>query len=273
MKQSNFQPTFSDKVVVITGGAGGLGKALCDILCAANAKVALLDLSFPKEPLVLEPSSASNVVQLECDICEIAQVNQAIAKITELWGKIDFLINNAGITHMSRFEDTDTVLVKKIMDVNFMGSVHVTQACLPYLQKNQGHIVAISSVAGFSPLYGRTAYAASKHAMEGFFSSLAAEQAENNVDISIICPSFVATRPELTMSANQGAASPGAAKKNQVGRTLTPEQAASEICRCIQEKHKKMYLGGVSKLAKLLHTLFPDFYRKQMTKTALKEFE
>ncbi|BFM17360.1 SDR family oxidoreductase [Maricurvus nonylphenolicus] len=258
---------FQDKVVVITGGAGGLGQTLSQQLIAQGAKVAALDLDIS----MLE--NTDNMLPIKTDITDISTIEFALDKIVNQFGKIDILINNAGITHMSRFVDTDEALFEKIMTVNFTGSVNITRLALPYLTETQGQIIALSSVAGFAPLYGRSAYAASKHAMEGFFQSLASELADNDINVLIVRPSFIKTRPELQAQVNAGESSPGAIKKSTNGEQIKPEVAASKILKAAENNQAALQLGSVSRIAYWLNALVPGLYRKVMTKGAKKEFQ
>jgi short-subunit dehydrogenase len=256
---------FKDKVFVITGGNGGLGKALTEQLIQLEAKVVCLDIG-------VEQQVQPNRLVIETDITQIQDVKNAILKVDHYFGKIDVLINNAGITHMSLFEDTSIELFEKIVNVNLMGSVITTKACLPYIKKQAGHIVSISSVAGFAPLYGRSAYSASKYALEGFAQSIEAELIEHNIHFTIVRPSFVHTRPDQKVQVNSGISSPGAAKKNMLGTPLKPEEAARTILDGIANKKRVVLLGKVAKAAYWLSRLFPKMYLKKMISSSKDEF-
>lgn len=258
---------YSNKVVVITGGAGGLGRALSVALQAEGARVAALDLD------VSNLSETHSLLPVMSDITSREGIKRALEVVLSHFGRIDILINNAGITHMSRFSDTSAELFDKIMSVNFNGAVDITREALPYLKSSQGQIVAISSVAGFAPLYGRSAYAASKHAMEGFFLSLASELKEHDVDVLIVSPSFVKSRPELQAQVNGGVSSPGAMKKSTNGEQLEPEVAAERIITAMEQGQRNLKLGRVAKIAYWLNALLPALYERVMVKGARTEFE
>lgn len=258
--------SFKDKTVVITGGGGGLASELIKQLISAGANVAALDLNIE----TLE--SSDSLLPLAVDVTQQDSLERAIAKILETFGSIDILFNNAGITHMSCFIDTPSELFNTIMAVNFTGSVNITRLCLPHLIAKRGQIVAISSVAGFAPLYGRSAYSASKHAMEGFFRSLAAEVEDQGVSVLVVCPSFVKSRPELTAQVNAGISSPGAMKKSTFGDQISPATAAQEILLSTAKRQQSLYLGKVSKIAYWLNALLPSTYRKISNRGAKKEF-
>jgi NAD(P)-dependent dehydrogenase (short-subunit alcohol dehydrogenase family) len=257
---------FLDKVIIITGGAGGLGMALSEQLIEQGAIVVALDLD------VSQLSASKSLLPLKMDITDRNAIESALRTVIHRFGKIDILFNNAGITHMSRFADTSQELFDTIMAVNFTGSVDITRLALPYLKQSQGQIIALSSVAGFAPLYGRSAYAASKHAMEGFFSSLASELQEHGVNVLVVRPSFVKSRPELQAQVNAGVSSPGAMKKSTNGEQIEPATAAQKILLATKNKMTTLQLGRVSKIAYWLNALIPSSYKRIMIKSAKKEF-
>ncbi|MBL4908681.1 MAG: SDR family oxidoreductase [Alteromonadaceae bacterium] len=262
---------FKNKVIIITGGAGGLGCALVRQLLNCGAKVVALDLTIDKLNTA-ELVDNKNLLSIAVDITDNQALQKAVEQTMTYFGQIDILFNNAGITHMSTFENTTVELFNTIMKVNFTASVNITRLCLPYLIESKGQIVAISSVAGFAPLYGRSAYSASKHAMEGFFQSLASEVKDKGIGVLIVCPSFVKSRPELTAKVNQGISSPGALKKSTNGEQLSPEYAAKKIIEATIKGQRILYLGKVSNIAHWLYLLLPKLYLRLMVKNAQKEF-
>ncbi len=262
-----YRSYYNGKVIIITGGNGGLGQALTEQLLQCGAKLAVLDLNVDS----LTPSKC--LLPIAVDLTNEKALVQAIKQIIHYYNSVDILINNAGITHMSCFKDLASDLFQTIMAVNFTASVNITRLCLPYLVKSKGQIIAISSVAGFAPLYGRSAYSASKHAMEGFFRSLDAELADDGVSVLVVSPSFVKSRPELTAQVNTGISSPGAMKKNTSGKQLSPADAAIAILTATAKRQPNLYLGRVAKIAHWLYVLLPKVYMKLMTKQSKEEFK
>jgi len=257
---------FKDKVVVITGGAGGIGSSLTKELLDSGAKIALLDLAFK------DVHATDEVLQIAVDITDNEAVSEAIKEVVRQFTCIDMLINNAGITHMQKFADLSSELFDKVIEVNFTASVN-TRLCLPELIKSKGRIVAISSVAGFAPLYGRSAYSASKHAMQGFFSSLASELISDDVSVTIVSPSFVKSRPELIAQKSDQQLSPGATKKHTGGEQVSPEKAAQLILHAAAKRKSVLYLGKVARIAHWIFALFPRLYLRLMTKGAKEEMQ
>jgi len=242
-----------------------IGTALVNQLLSCNAKITVLDLD------VDALTTHDNLLPISVDITNKALLAGAVGKIYDHFGRIDILINNAGVTHMREFSDFSAELFNQVMAVNFTASVELTRMCLPYLIEAKGQIAAISSVAGFAPLYGRSAYSASKHEMQGFFGSLAAELKDQGVSVTIVCPSFVKSRPELQARASAELLSPGAIKKNTSGEQVAPDLAAQLILKAIHKKQTYLYLGRVARIARWLFALFPGIYLKLMTKGAREE--
>ncbi len=217
---------FAGKTVVITGAAGGLGRSLCLRFAAADAFIAALDrdetgLAELERTLAAQRNGHSFH---RCDVTDAQACAAAIADIAAAHGQIDVLINNAGISHRSAFAVTRLEVLHRVMDVNFWGAVNATKAALPALTQSRGLIVAISSVAGFSPLIGRTGYAASKHALHGFFESLRSEVADDGIDVVIACPSFIATGIERAALGGDGG--PAERPRQTTGREASPQEAA-----------------------------------------------
>lgn len=246
---------FSGKTVVVTGAAGGLGRALCRRFLAAGARVAGLDLTAGG----FEPGALA----LSCDVTDEASCRAALDTVRESFGGIDVLINNAGISHRSLFSQTDSRVLRKVMEVNFWGSVHCTRAALESLLERRGLIVTLSSVAGFSPLVARTGYAASKHALHGFFESLRCELAGRGVDVLMVCPSFLDTGMDARVLGAGGA--PVGTKKPVAGRLLGADEAAREIFDAARAGRRLLLPGPTAKLAWWLSRLWPALYEKVMT--------
>ena len=170
------EAALAGRSVVISGAAGGIGSALARRFGRAGARVGLLDLDAASLAALAGELEAGGVeaLALRCDVTCLEDCRAAVGQLVAAWGGVDVLVANAGITHLSFFRDTDVEVIRRVMEVNFFGAVNCTKAALDSLQERRGHIVAISSVAGFAPLATRCGYSASKHAMHGFFDSLRA---------------------------------------------------------------------------------------------------
>lgn len=267
------QRDFAGKTVVVTGAAGGLGAAFSRRFASAGAKLGLIDLDPVRvQELATELGAAgSDCVGLGCDITDEAACRTAMAKMIDCLGGVDVLLNNAGITHRSAFAHTDTAVFRRVMAVNFFGSLHCTQAALPSLIERRGQIVVISSIAGLAPLYGRSGYAASKHALHGLFASLRTELGPLGVDVTIVCPGFTATG--LTTAALDGDGSITRHPQSTVGRISTPADVAEAVFQAASRRKRLLVLSPAGRATFILNRALPGLYEWIMARALRRELE
>ena len=209
---------------------------------------------------------------LPCDVTDRAACEAAVARAAERFGRIDWLFANAGISHHSALVDTAPQVVRRVVEVNFFGAVHVTQAALPHLLRSRGAIVAVSSVAGFSPLLARTGYAASKHALHGFFDSLRPEVAAAGVSVTLACPSFVDTAIDRHALDGSGAVGRHVTRV-VVGRPLAADDVARRICDAARQGRRLVLIGRTAHLAWWLSRFAPGLYETLMARRLRAEIE
>ena len=255
---------FTGQCVVITGAAGGLGQALVQVFLQAGAKVVALDRdaqaldALQRATFNNTLNQTPSLLTAVCDVTQLPSCEAAMAQATARFGGIDVLINNVGIAHRSAFADTQVEVLRRVMDVNFFGAVHCTHAALASLRQRKGMIITISSVAGFSPLIGRTGYAASKHALHGFFDSLRTELEDDRVDVLIVCPSFIDTG--INRDALGADGQPAAQPRKTTGATTQPAEVANAILRAAQQRHQLLLFSFTAKAAWWLSRLWPTRY-------------
>lgn len=259
------------RVVVITGGAGGIGAALARAFLREGARIALLDVDGAQLGSVERALGSSPVSTHEVDIRDADACDAAMRDVCTRWGGIDVLINNAGVSHRSCFEETSLDVIRRVMDVNFFGAVHCTRAALDSLVARRGTIAVMSSVAGFAPLVGRTGYSASKHALHGFFDSLRTELACRGVHVMMVCPSF--TKTELERSALSGAGtSLGDGPRAVAGRVLSPDEVAAAVVEGVAKRRRLLVPSTVSHSSWWLSRLAPRIYERLMLRSQRAEF-
>jgi NAD(P)-dependent dehydrogenase (short-subunit alcohol dehydrogenase family) len=258
--------SFGGKTVLVTGAGGGLGRALAVRFAAAGAQLVALDKDAAGvEGLRGELEARGRAcLALCCDVTDAAGCSHAVAAALERFGSLDVLVNNAGISHRSAFAASDPGVIRRVMEVNFFGAVNCTAASLPQLLERHGLVVVISSVAGFAPLIARTGYAASKHALHGFFESLRAEVEPLGVDVMLACPSFVATR--IDRNALGGDGRPVRHAQLTVGRPLAADVVADRVFDAAARRRRLVLVGRTARLAFWLSRVAPRFYERAMSR-------
>ncbi|MDA9009010.1 SDR family NAD(P)-dependent oxidoreductase [Alphaproteobacteria bacterium] len=248
------------KVAVTTGAAGGLGKALIALLLDDDWTIVGLDLPSPS----LEALQIQNVETHACDLTNAEEIAVVCQQILSNHQAIDLVIHCAGITHIGNFESLERKTLRRVMEINFFATVEITTHLLSAVRKAKGTHLAISSVAGFSPLKKRTAYAASKHALEGFFNSLRSEESVYGVSCLIAAPSFIATNSGNAERQENGIARPGSASDGF--DTMSPDDAATVILKGYHQRRSMITVGRIAGLSYWLNRFSPRLYERIMTK-------
>lgn len=257
---------FRGKVVLVTGAAGGLGRALCLRFAAAGARIAALDLNAPALAGLLSELGTKGVeaAGFECDITIEEACAQAVGGALARFGGIDVLVNNAGLSHRSAFARTRPAVLRRVIEVNCLGAVYCTHAALASLLERRGLIIGISSVAGFAPLVARTGYAASKHALHGFLESLRVELDGTGAEVMMVCPSFIRTGIDRNALGADGA--PARHAQVVTGRRAEPEEIADAVYRAACAGRRLVLPGFTAKASYLLSRIAPAFYDRVMAR-------
>jgi short-subunit dehydrogenase len=256
--------SLENKVIIITGASSGIGAALSRQLTAKGARVALAARSADKLNRVAEDCPGAIVIPT--DVTDPSACQKLIDETVRVFGTIDILVNNAGMSMLARFEDIeDLSILDKLMEINYFGTVYCTRAALPHLKKSQGLIVSISSLAGKTGVPLRTGYAASKHALHGFFDSLRIELMGTGVDVSIISPDFVDTEIRQHSFARDG--TPLGRNPLSHRRMMSAEECARQIIKAM-EKRKREVLMGRGRWLMLGKWLLPQLVDRLTKKSA-----
>lgn len=263
---------FHSRVVLVSGAAGGLGAALCARFAAAGASIAALDNSAERLDALVHTlrATGTRALAVPTDVTDAPACQRAVEAALVQWGAIDLLINNAGISHRSLLAQTDAAVIRRVMEVNFFGAVNLTLAALPHLLARRGAIVAVSSVAGFAPLIGRTGYSASKHALHGFFDSLRTEVSGAGVDVSLVCPSFI--RTGIAQAASDGAGAAVSTPRVMTGGESLPDAVAQRVFDAACTGQALVLPDATARRAWWLSRLAPGLYARLMRQRVGSEF-
>lgn len=250
---------FQDKIVWITGASSGIGEALAYQFANEGAKL-IISSRREQELQRVKQNIRGECLIIPVDITDDISVEKAVNTAIQHYKKIDVLVNNAGISQRSFAVDTQAVVDRKIMEVNYFGTINITKKILPHLLKNGGgQIAVISSVVGKFGFPLRSAYAASKHALHGFFETLQLElQTQNNIFITIICPGRIKTNISLNALQNDGSVY-GIMDDGQ-DKGMSADDCARQIVKAIYQKRREVYIGGVDILMVYFKRYLPSLF-------------
>ena len=262
---------FKDKVVVITGGSDGIGRALVEAFIDQGARVATCGRNHDK--LYTLQMQHTNVLlhTMTCDISKENESKRFIESTIKTFGGIDILINNAGISMRALFKDMDLDVLRKVMDINFYGSVYCTKFALPSLLERKGIVVGVSSIAGYRGLPGRTGYSASKFALQGWMEALRTEMLETGVHVMWVCPGFTASNIRHVALNQEG--QPQGESSMEEGKMMTAEECAQHILRAVEKRKRTLILTGTGKRTVFMNRFFPSLADKLVHKFFYKNGE
>jgi short-subunit dehydrogenase len=262
---------FNNKVVAITGGSDGIGRALVDLMIGYGAKVATcgrnqdklydLQVKYPGMPL-------HTVVT---DVSSYDDCRHFINSTLDTFGGIDILINNAGISMRGLLQDVELEVLKQVMDINFYGTVYCTKLALDSIIKNKGTIVGVSSIAGYRGLPGRSGYSASKFAVNGWLEAVRTELLHSGVNVMWVCPGFTASNIR-NAALNSKGSSHGESPMNE-GDLMTAEVCAAHIAKAIEKRKRTIVLTFTGKRTVFMNRFFPRLADKLVNKFFFKDGE
>lgn len=262
----------NNKVVIITGASSGIGKALAyelagrgaNLVLGARQYVTLCEITSD-----IQKRFNTKALAVQCDVSVEEDCAFLIKQTLLTFGKIDVLINNAGISMRALFNDLDLKVLKSLMDVNFWGTVYCTKYALPEIIKTKGTVVGVSSIAGYKGLPGRTGYSASKFAMNGFLDALRVENLKTGVHIMTACPGFTASNIRNT-ALNKNAQQQGESSLEE-DKMMSVEEVAKIIVTGIENRSRTLIMTGIGKLTVFLSKFLPGFLDKMVYNKFAKE--
>ncbi len=260
-----------DKIVIITGATSGIGKALTFHFAKLGSKVVIGARNIDKLTQIADEirQAGGEVAYAQTDVSIDNDCRNLILTAIENYGNIDVLINNAGISMRALFDQTDLQVIKKVMDINFWGTVYCTKYALPYILKRKGSIVGVSSIAGIKGLPARSGYSASKFAMSGFLESVRTENLKHGLHVLVAFPGFTSSNIRSTSLSGTGTEQ-GESPRDE-GKMMTSETVAGHIYNAVIGRKNKIVLTGQGKLVSLLNKFFPDMLDKMVYKSLANE--
>lgn len=260
-----------DKVVIITGGSSGIGMALAEEFGNKGSRIFITgrDGEALDATVTALREKHIDVRGFRADVSIEEDNRRMVEDALKHYGKIDILINNAGISMRALFSDVELQVVKKVMDINFFGALYATYYCLPEIMKTRGSVIGISSIAGFRGLPGRTGYSASKFALNGFLEVLRTELLHSGVHVLTACPGFTASNIRKRSLTRDG--SPQKESPRNEEKMMTAEECARHIYAATLKRKRILILTGQGKLAVWLNKLFPGLADKLVYNTMAKE--
>jgi short-subunit dehydrogenase len=261
-----------DKVVIITGASSGIGNALAIELAKSGANLVLAARQYVTLCQIaqkLQTDYNIKAIAVQCDVAIEADCAVLVKQTMLTFGRVDILVNNAGISMRALFKDVDLSVMKRLMDVNFWGTVYCTKYALPEIIETQGSIVAVSSIAGYKGLPGRAGYSASKYAMNGFMDALRVENLHTGVHIMVACPGFTSSNIRNTALDKNGI--PQGASTLEEEKMMSSEEVAVKIANGIENRDRTLIMTFQGKLTVFLSKFLPAFLDKQVFKIFAKE--
>ncbi|MHA7128420.1 SDR family oxidoreductase [Algoriphagus namhaensis] len=260
----------TDQVIWITGASSGIGEACAKKYNSAGWKVILSARNESELKRVQQECPHPEACEiLVLDLSQSKEFESKTQKAIQFFGQVDVLLHSGGISQRSLVQDTALEVDRKLMEVNFFGTVGLTKAVLPhFISRKVGTFVVISSLVGKFGTPYRSAYSASKHALHGFFDALRAEQHTHNIQVTLICPGFI--RTQVSVNALTGDGTPLQEMDDAQANGMSPEECANKIFKAIKGKKEEVLIGGKETYGVWVKRFFPGLFSKLIRKAKVR---
>jgi dehydrogenase/reductase SDR family member 7B len=260
-----------DKVVIITGGTSGIGRACALAFGQAGATVVISGRNPAKLADTARELDGAGIrhLALQADVSVEADVARMVEETVAAFGRVDILLNNAGISMRALFEDLKLDVIRQVMDINFYGTVYATKYALPHIIKNRGSVVGVSSIAGYRGLPGRTGYTASKAAMQGFLEALRTEMIPHGVHVLVACPGYTTSNirnTALVADGRQQGETP-----LEEGKLMSSEAVAEKILQATLQRRRDLIMTTQGKMTVFLNKWIPGVMDKVVLRYIQRE--
>jgi short-subunit dehydrogenase len=250
--------TYTGKSIVVTGASSGIGRALCLALAPQRPRLVLAarDAARLEEVAAACRAAGAETLVVPTDVTSEDECRRLVARTVERFGGLDVLVNNAGIGMLARFDEvTDLSIYDRLMKVNYLGCIYPTYHALPHLKKSRGQIVVMASLAGLTGVPTRAGYAASKHAVFGFFDSLRIELDRTGVSVTIVAPYFVASEIRLRAAGPDG--KPLGTSPMKEDEIMTAEECAALTVRGMERRQRLVIMNWRGRFGRLVRIFAP----------------
>ncbi|MCK5821767.1 MAG: SDR family oxidoreductase [Bacteroidales bacterium] len=262
---------FSDQIFWITGASAGIGEAIAKEAASQGAKLVLSARRVDELERVAKECKLSDnqYLILPMDISQYKDFSTLVGIVIKKFGRIDYLFNNAGVSTRALASETPIEVDKRVMDINYFGSIALTKAVLPYMtQQKKGHIIVTSSVVGYFATPMRSAYAASKHALHGFYNALREEVHTDNIIITILCPGYIKTNISINALKADGEKFNKMSVNQSAG--MDPNELAKRVLKSIKKNRRSINIGGSELFGIYLNRFAPGLLSKILRKKQSK---
>ena len=257
-------------IVWITGASSGIGEAAAKKFSKEGYALILSSRNVSELERVKESCAFPQDVRLlPLDLSETSSLPEKAATAIALFGGLDLLLHNGGLSQRSLIKETQLEVDRRLMEVNYFGTVALTKAVLPYfIQNKKGHFAVVTSLVGkFGSPY-RSSYAGAKHALHGFFDTLRAEHYQDNIAVTLICPGFIHT--QVSVNAVTGDGSPLGEMDQAQAQGMSAEACADQLFRALLRKKEEVYIGGKETWAVYLKRFFPGIFSRILRKANVR---
>ena len=255
---------FENKTIWITGASSGIGEGFTNQLSGIDCQL-IISARRKQELDRVKANNDSKLAKIDCrplDLIDAGKIQKTAQEVLKKYGSVDMVIHCGGISQRSYALDTDMSVIRNLMEINFMGTVQLSHELMPSMVQNKcGHHVVISSVIGKIGIPARTGYAASKHALHGYFDSLRAEHYEDNIDITVFCPGYIHTN--LSKNALLGDGTKNEVTDNNIAGGMSVDEFVSKALKKISVRKKEVYIGRFREILGIyVMRFFPNLFFK-----------
>lgn len=252
------------KIVWITGASSGIGEATAIALSKKGAKVILSSRKRDQLEQVASKCAGETYI-LPLDLADSSNFNEVTQEAIKAFGQVDILLNNGGISQRSLASETPLDIDRKVMEINYFGNIALTKAILPHFkERRSGRVVVISSLSGKFGFLLRSAYAASKFALVGFYESLRLEEEKNNLQVHLVFPGFI--RTNISKNAIDASGNSHGEMDNNQNQGISAEECALRLIKGIEKDKRDIFIGGKEMMSLKIQRFFPNLFHKIIKK-------